>query len=63
MKPKMYDMEINQSIYEDDFQITRVPGGWVYRFSQVNQEVQVDGTWSENYLPTAVFVPMSNEFV
>jgi len=56
-------MELNQTIPIDDFQITRVPGGWIYRFSQINQVLLNDGRWSEDYLPTAVFVPYANEFV
>lgn len=45
-----------------DYQIVRVPGGWIYRFSQVNQVTMPDGKWSENYLCDSVFVPYNNEF-
>lgn len=42
-----------------DTQIMRVPGGWIYRFSQINQVVMPDGQWCENYLCDSVFVPLS----
>ena len=60
---EQYNMAVNETIRVDDYQITRVPGGWIYRFSEINQMLMPDGQWSENYLPTAVFVPYANEFV
>jgi len=62
---KIYEMKLGEVLApggELDYQIVRVPGGWIYRFSQINQEVQSDGTWSENYFCDSVFVPFDNEF-
>lgn len=60
---EQYNMAVNETIRVDDFQITRVPGGWIYRFGEINQVPMPNGVWTENYLPTAVFVPIANEFV
>uniref|UniRef100_A0A6M3JKP6 Uncharacterized protein n=1 Tax=viral metagenome TaxID=1070528 RepID=A0A6M3JKP6_9ZZZZ len=60
---EQYNMAVNETITIDDFKITRVPGGWIYRFNEINQTMMINGKWSENYLPTAVFVPYKNEFV
>ena len=63
---KLYEMEMNEVSNPNsplDYQVLRVPGGWIYRFSQLNQVVQADGTWSENYFCDSVFVPFDNEFM
>jgi hypothetical protein len=62
---KIYEMNLGDILTPKgnlDYLIIRVPGGWIYRFSQINQTVQVDGTWSENYFCDSVFVPFNNEF-
>jgi hypothetical protein len=46
---KMWKMKLNETITVGSFDITRVPGGWVYRFFNGGH-------------PTAVFVPLDNEF-
>ena len=63
---KLYEMKLHEVIVpgSDELycQIMRVPGGWIYRFSQINQVVQPDGKWSENYLCDSIFVKFDNEF-
>ncbi len=50
MSPEaMWKMALNETKTIDKFDITRVPGGWIYRFFETR--------------PTAVFVPLDNEFV
>jgi hypothetical protein len=60
----IYAMKLHESIHpeipEVDVRIIRVPGGWVYRFSELNQIVQPNGIWSENYFCDSVFVPFDN---
>jgi len=57
---KLHEKERND---ENGFEIIRVPGGWIYMFSQIHQVIMPDGAWSENYLPTSVFVPFDAEFM
>jgi hypothetical protein len=45
----MWKMKLNETKTVEKIDITRVPGGWVYRFFANS--------------PTAVFVPLDNEFV
>jgi hypothetical protein len=45
----IYDLQLNESVEEEDFKITRVPGGWIYLKN-------LDGGIS------TVFVPFHNEF-
>ena len=47
---KMWKMKLNETKTVGSFDITRVPGGWVYRFFSGSH-------------PTAVFVPLDNEFI
>ena len=59
----IYEMKLHDTLIDKKgFLITRVPGGWIY----VAQITNADGKWvhyqSENYIPTAVFVPFDNEF-
>ena len=51
---KLYKMRLHEVIYTDNFEITRVPGGWIYaRLNYENERV-------ENSL--SCFVPFNNEF-
>lgn len=43
-------------------EIIRVPGGWIYRFSQYHAIPTGDGGWAENHVIDSVFVPLSAEF-
>ena len=60
---KIYTMELHDTCTPEgsDTLILRVPGGWIYTQYQVHQETMSDGQWSENYLPTSVFVPFYKE--
>ena len=61
---KVYEMELHDTTHPaGDFKIIRVPGGWIYRFYEINQVTMADGTWSENYFCDSVFVPFDNEFM
>jgi hypothetical protein len=46
---ELFNMKLHETKTIGKFDITRVPGGWIYRFFETR--------------PTAVFVPLSNEFV
>lgn len=64
---QIYRMTLHQTITvkpdgDLPYEITRVPGGWVYRFVSPLQISGVDGQWSENYLADSVFVPFNAEF-
>jgi len=43
-------------------EILRVPGGWIYTYFQLNQVMMQNGGWSEEYIPSSIFVPFNNEF-
>lgn len=50
----LYEMELNSKHHFDDYEILRVPGGWIYtRFSE-------NGTGGYNM--SSCFVPFDNEF-
>lgn len=58
---QLFEMKLHEVLTpatSQNLQIIRVPGGWIYRFSQINQVTMPDGTWSENYLCDSVFVPL-----
>lgn len=59
----IWQLKIHEYIqgYGDDItaQILRVPGGWIYRFFDLEQHVGFDGKWDENYRPSVVFVPLA----
>lgn len=59
---KIYTMKLHQTIDmagKVDAEITRVPGGWIYRFFNTIKVVSTDGKWGENYLCDSVFVPFT----
>lgn len=62
---EIYKMKLHQVLDSSgalNYQIIRVAGGWIYRFSELNQVIMPDGKWSENYLCDSVFVPFNSEF-
>ena len=64
---ELYNLNLHETIEfgkesKIDCQVMRVPGGWIYRFFQLYQELGGDGRWSENYVADSVFVPFDNEF-
>lgn len=60
---KLYGLSLHETIpLPNSTEVTRVPGGWVYRFFQFHQVSGGDGQWSENYVADSVFVPFNNEF-
>jgi hypothetical protein len=62
MDNEIYKMKLHQTIsVGDDHQVLRVPGGWIYTFIQLNQVLGPDNQWTEEYAPSSVFVPYSNE--
>lgn len=51
---KLYGLKLHESIdIPPELQVTRVSGGWIYRFWNISQQ---------EYYPNAVFVPFNNEF-
>jgi hypothetical protein len=54
MLEKMYDMGLNDTIGTYNGEITRVPGGWIYRTDSENG--------AGGYDVTSCFVPWSDEF-
>lgn len=46
----IYELELHEHTYQenDNFKVTRVPGGWIYRMH------------GKNY--SSVFIPFNNEF-
>jgi hypothetical protein len=56
MQSKLFDMKLHEKIENDNFHIIRVPGGWIYRFFELRQEL-AGAVWSENYVVDSVFVP------
>ena len=57
-------MKLHEEITPKDglTKITRVAGGWIYRFWERESTPGLDGQWSENYRVSNVFVPYYNEF-
>ena len=58
----MLNMKLHERHQQDDFEIKRVPGGWIYRFTQYNHVPTVDGSWAHLYTYDSVFVPLNDEF-
>lgn len=58
----IYELKLHEKCFDNELVIIRVPGGWIYRSGIINQVTMPDGTWSENYLPSSVFVPWHEEF-
>ena len=56
----IYKMKLHQVMVLADtptWSVLKVPGGWIYTKHELEQYVQPDGTWSENYKISNVFVP------
>ena len=52
---KIHEMELHDEIELDRYEhVTRVPGGWIYRFSALNGE--------DAYSLSSTFVPFNVEF-
>ena len=47
----LYSMKLHDTLFYDDFQVTRVPGGWLYSKSDIVGKVL-----------DSVFVQFNNEF-
>ena len=62
-RAQIYEIELHETLHELSMDITRVPGGWIYTQLQVNQVTMPDGTCSENYIPSSVFVRFDSEFM
>ncbi|HDZ24936.1 hypothetical protein LCGC14_1097840 [marine sediment metagenome] len=58
----LYEMELHEVINYDNFEVCRVPGGWVYRFLEENY---IHGTenldTNKMILVDSVFVPLNDE--
>ena len=54
---KLYKMELHETINYDDFEVYRVPGGWVYRFFQDPRSCAIKAPPVDS-----VFVPWSREY-
>lgn len=61
---QIHKLKLHEIAHSDDgtFSATRVPGDWIYRFFEMQQELSHDGQWINNYAIDSVFVPFSNEF-
>jgi len=59
----LYEMKLHKTLGISNAEITRVPGGWIYTHFQINQVTMPDGTWSENCIPSSVFVRFDSEFM
>ena len=55
----IYNMKLHEVIQMDDFNIVKVHGGWVYKFLEPHHQADLNGNWILNYIPTAVFVPLT----
>jgi hypothetical protein len=55
MKNCIYDLELNESMFDGSYCITRVPGGWLYLYSEVRR---LDGPTIRSH----VFVPFNLEY-
>jgi len=60
---KLYQMKLHEKVVLQGglMEIMRVPGGWIYTRLELNQTPGLDGQWSENYLPSSVFIPFKDE--
>lgn len=50
----IYELKLHEELQIEGFSVTRVPGGWIYRYWDYT---------AKDYYPTATFVPFSGEFV
>ena len=50
MNKSIYQLLMHESIKLREYHVMRVPGGWIYRFKDIN---------SEQYGTTGTFVPMA----
>ena len=48
MNKSIFKLALHESILLREYRIMRVPGGWIYRFKDIN---------SEQYGTTGIFVP------
>jgi hypothetical protein len=56
----IYKMQLHDTIELGNMHITKVPGGWIYRFYELEQtEGAQSGIYTENYRLAAVFVPLN----
>jgi hypothetical protein len=55
----LYTMKLNDTMYLDDFSITRVPGGWIYRFTEMhyNNGSPINGSESSVLVPYSNIIP------
>ena len=59
---KIHEMSLHQVIrLGENLEVMRVPGGWIYRFFQLNRIIAPGGAWSENQVVDSVFVPFNRE--
>ena len=48
----IYELKLHENLQLEDYQITRVPGGWIYRYWDYDKR---------EYYPSATFVPYNND--
>jgi len=52
-KKTIYELELHECLLLEDTQITRVAGGWIYRYWDYE---------NKDYYTDSTFVPYNNEF-
>ena len=55
--PDMFELELNKTITIDDYTVTRVPGGWLYRFTDFNNYTSEAGFAKSANISAVTFVP------
>jgi len=54
----VYDLKLHEVlVLEDGTEVRRVPGGWIYTRFELKQVMMPNAEWSEELIPTSVFVP------
>jgi hypothetical protein len=49
MDKNIYEMKLHEKLYFDDFEVMRVPGGWIYYYIGFDKDF-------------GIFVPYNNEY-
>lgn len=62
---RLHDLKLHEITYADKgtFSIIRVPGGWIYRFFELQHGFGPDGQLIQNYSSDSIFVPFNSEFM
>ena len=58
---KMYSLSLGESLKKGKQSITRVPGGWLYKIENTEEDI-FDGCAMGYGYASVVFIPFNNEF-